>query len=206
MEQLKTIKEQLIAQIQSQMGDLKCVDAKELGEVVDMVKDLSEAIYYCEVYEQMKTADESRVNNNYYYTEKYYDPYRDMDRMEGRMYYSSPSSNTGSGAGSSVSGNNSGSSASASQSMGQSSRSYYTERDYPVHIRDEREGRSPLKRKMYMESKTTGMDSSKSMKELEGYMQELTSDMMDMLSKATPEEKAMVQKKINTLAAKVQNV
>lgn len=54
--------------------------------------------------------------------------------------------------------------------MGQSSRSYYTERDYPVHIRDEREGRSPLKRKMYMESKTTGMDSSKSMKELEGYM------------------------------------
>ena len=206
MEQLKTIKEQLIAQIQSQMGDLKCVDAKELGEVVDMVKDLSEAIYYCEVYEQMKTADESRVNNNYYYTEKYYDPHRDMDRMEGRMYYSSPSSNAGSGTGSSVSGNNSGSSTSASQSMGQSSRSYYTERDYPVHIRDEREGRSPLKRKMYMESKTTGMDSSKSMKELEGYMQELTSDMMDMLSKATPEEKAMVQKKINTLAAKVQNV
>lgn len=206
MEQLKTIKEQLIAQIQSQMGDLKCVDAKELGEVVDMVKDLSEAIYYCEVYEQMKTADESRVNNNYYYTEKYYDPHRDMDRMEGRMYYSSPSSNAGSGAGSSISGNNSGSSASASQSMGQSSRSYYTERDYPVHIRDEREGRSPLKRKMYMESKTTGMDNSKSMKELEDYMQELTSDMMDMLSKATPEEKTMVQKKINTLAAKVQNV
>lgn len=206
MEQLKTIKEQLIAQIQSQMGDLKCVDAKELGEVVDMVKDLSEAIYYCEVYEQMKTADESRVNNNYYYTEKYYDPHRDMDRMEGRMYYSSPSSNAGSGTGSSISGNNSGSSASASQSMGQSSRSYYTERDYPVHIRDEREGRSPLKRKMYMESKTTGMDSSKSMKELEDYMQELTSDMMDMLSKATPEEKTMVQKKINTLAAKVQNV
>ena len=63
-----------------------------------------------------------------------------------------------------------------------------------------------MKRKMYMESKTTGMDSSKSMKELEGYMQELTSDMMDMLSKATPEEKTMVQKKINTLAAKVQNV
>lgn len=206
MEQLKTIKEQLIAQIQSQMGDLKCVDAKELGEVVDMVKDLSEAIYYCEVYEQMKAADESRVNNNYYYTEKYYDPYRDMDRMEGRMYYSSPSSNAGSGTGSSVNGNNSGSSASASQSMGQSSRSYYTERDYPVHIRDEREGRSPLKRKMYMESKTTGMDNSKSMKELEDYMQELTSDMMDMLSKATPEEKTMVQKKINTLAAKVQNV
>lgn len=213
MEQLKTIKEQLIAQVQSQMGDLKCVDTKELGEVIDMIKDLSEAVYYCEIYDQMKDSEESRKeqmmmreNNNYYYTEKYYDPYRDMDRMEGRMYYSSPSSNAGSGAGSSSNGGNSGMASNSSQSMGQNSSSYYTERDYPVHIRDEREGRSPLKRKMYMESKTTGMDSSKSMKELEGYMQELTSDMMDMLSKATPEEKAMVQKKINTLAAKVQNV
>lgn len=76
--------------------------------------------------------------------------------------------------------------------MGQNSSSYYTERDYPVYLRDEREGRSPMKRKMYMESKTTGQDSSKTMRELESYMQDLTSDMMDLLEKASPEEKAIV--------------
>ena len=210
MEQLKTIKEQLIAQVQSQMNDLRCVDTKELGEVIDMVKDLSEAIYYCEVYDQMKTADESRAvmkeNNNYYYTERYYDPQRDMDKHYGRMYYSSPSSQAGTGASSSNSGGNSGMASNSSQSIGQNSSSYYTERDYPVYLRDEREGRSPIKRKMYMESKRKGMDSSKSMKELENYLQDLTSDMMEMLDNASPEEKSMVQKKINTLLAKIQNV
>lgn len=205
MEQLKTIKEQLITQVQSQMSDLRCVDAKELGEVIDMIKDLSEAIYYCEIYDQMKSADESRKVENYYYTERYYDPYRDMDKDYGRLYYS-PSSQAGTGTSSSFNGNHSGATSNSSQSMGQNNSSYYTERDYPIHLRDEREGRSPIKRKMYMESKTKGMDTSKSIKELEGYMQDLTSDMLELLEKASPEEKTMVQKKINTLAAKIQNV
>lgn len=205
MEQLKNIKEQLISQVQGQMSDLRCVDTKELGEVIDMIKDLSEAVYYCEIYDQMKSADESRKVENYYYTEHYYDPYRDMDRGYGRMYYS-PSSQAGAGTSSSSSGDHSGATSNSSQSMGQGSSSYYTERDYPIHLRDEREGRSPMKRKMYMESKNKGMDTSKSMKELESYMQELTSDMMELLDKASPEERTMVQKKINTLAAKVQNV
>ena len=56
------------------------------------------------------------------------------------------------------------------------------------------------------QSKSNNMDSSKSMKELEIYMQDLTSDMMELLEKASPEEKAIVQKKINTLASKIQNV
>jgi len=141
------------------MGDLKCVDAKELGEVIDMIKDLSEAVYYCEIYNQMKKSEESqkedmmRGSNNYYYTERYYPAYdRDMDRMYGRMYYSSGSVT---GTSSSNNGADSGSTSSASQSMGEAGRSYYTERDYPIHLRDEREGRSPMKRKMYIESKAT---------------------------------------------------
>lgn len=211
VEQLKTIKDQLIAQVQAQMGDLKCVDAKELGEVVDMIKDLAEAVYYCEIYDQMKSSEESRKeemmmrgSNNYYYTERYYPAYdRDMDRDLGKMYYSS---NSGTGTSSSNNGGNSSSTSSSSNSMGEAGRSYYTERDYPIYIRDEREGRSPMKRKMYMESKSTGQDRSKTIKELENYMQDLTSDMMELLDKASPEEKAIVQKKINTLAAKIQNV
>ena len=63
-----------------------------------------------------------------------------------------------------------------------------------------------MKRKMYIESKDMHHDSSKTMKELEEYMQDLTSDMMELLNKASPEEKATLQRKVNTLAAKVQNV
>ena len=215
MGDLKTIQEQLIAQIQAQMSDLKKVNTKELGEVIDMVKDIAEAEYYCEIKKQME-AEKEKVssNNNYYYTERYYptsEYYRDMDRTRyGRMYYPENSNN--------MSSSGSNTSSSSSNSNGNNNTSYYsehypfqkdssyTERDYPIQLRDEREGKSPMKRKMYMESKSNNMDSSKSMKELEIYMQDLTSDMMELLEKASPEEKAIVQKKINTLASKVQNV
>ena len=53
MERLKTIKNQLISEVQTQMSDLKCVDAKELGEVIDMIKDIAQTEYYCEIYKQM---------------------------------------------------------------------------------------------------------------------------------------------------------
>ena len=60
MNSLKEIKEQLVIQVQNQMSNLECVNTKELGEVIDMIKDLSKAIYYCEVSKQMEEADESR--------------------------------------------------------------------------------------------------------------------------------------------------
>jgi hypothetical protein len=77
MEQLKTIKECLIGVIQSQMSHLDQVDAEELGEVVDMVKDIEEAIYYCTITKAMEEKDKEY---------RYYD--RDMDRSTGKMYYS----------------------------------------------------------------------------------------------------------------------
>ena len=49
MERLKHMKETLMSCVQGQLGDLSSVDAKELGEAVDMIKDLSEAIYYCTI-------------------------------------------------------------------------------------------------------------------------------------------------------------
>ena len=206
MGDLKTIQEQLIAQIQAQMSDLKKVNTKELGEVIDMVKDIAEAEYYCEIKKQMEAEKEKiSSNNNYYYTERYYptsEYYRDMDRTRyGRMYYPENNNNMSS---SNSNGNNNTSYYSEHYPFQKGSS--YTERDYPIQLRDEREGKSPIKRKMYMESKSNNMDSSKSMKELEIYMQDLTSDMMELLEKASPEEKAIVQKKINTLASKIQNV
>ena len=176
MERLKTIKNQLISEVQTQMGDLKCVDAKELGEVIDMIKDIAQTEYYCEIYNQMKEAKESK---SYYYTERY----MPMDRMyyPRRDYKPEPWT-------------------------GYEEEPYYDKDFILSHMRDEREGRSPVKRKMYMESKSSGADMSKSMKELESYMQDLTADMMDLLDKASPEEKSIVQKKVNTLASKIQNV
>ena len=49
MERLKNIKNSLISCVESQMGDLRNADAQELGEVIDMVKDMEEAIYYCTI-------------------------------------------------------------------------------------------------------------------------------------------------------------
>ena len=57
MDRLYHIKDTLIAQIQTQMSNLQQVDAKELGEVIDMVKDIEEAIYYCTITEAMNGDD-----------------------------------------------------------------------------------------------------------------------------------------------------
>ena len=74
MHRLKSIKDCLVMQLEAQMEHLSCVDTKELGEVVDMVKDLEEAIYYCTVTEAMNNS--GLVNNTHdadriYYREKY---------------------------------------------------------------------------------------------------------------------------------------
>lgn len=82
MERLKSMKETLVGTIQGQLGHLDQVDAKELGEVVDMVKDLEEAIYYCTITKAMEEKDQKETHH--YYT-PYIDPYhyynRDMDKF-----------------------------------------------------------------------------------------------------------------------------
>lgn len=57
-EALKMMKEQLMSCVQGQLGDISKVDAKELGEAVDMIKDLAEAIYYCTITESMEKSEE----------------------------------------------------------------------------------------------------------------------------------------------------
>lgn len=201
MEQLKSMKSCLVAQAQAQMGNLQQVDAKELGEVIDMIKDLEEAIYYCNIVEAMEEKDKQQPTNTYYYTEKmmYPEPdyYRDMDRQSGRMYYSSGSNGGNSG-------NNSGNS--SSSNSGNNSSRYYTEREYPLELRDRREGRSPMSRRMYMESKELHQDKATKMKELEKYMQELTQDVTEMIEDATPEEKQLLHKKVTALASKIEQM
>lgn len=180
MERLKSMKNCIMSQVEAQMADLRCVDTKELGEAIDMIKDLEEAIYYCTITEAMNKKSETE-NNTYYYTMPY--PY-----MGDHMYYTEGGSSNGS--------------MSSNTSTSGRNRSY-SERELPLDFRDEREGKSPRYRRMYMESKEMHHPQEKKMKDLEKYLQELSTDITEMVEGATPEEKQMLQKKIAVLATKV---
>ena len=200
MKRLENMKECLTNCVMSQMGDLKNVDAKELGEAVDMIKDLSEAIYYCTITEAMSGEGKHHEpqRETHYYTERVKEPYmmRDYDRPYGRMYYPNGS---GSSNGSSNGGMSNGSS-----SNDNGSRSYYEEREYPMpDMRDPREGRSYMSRRMYMESKEMGRDKLSNIQDLEHYMSELSEDITEMIENSSMEEKQLLQKKLNMLAQKI---
>lgn len=60
------MKEQLITTMKSHLnGNIESVDTKEAGEVVDMIKDLAEAEYYCQIIDAMnEPVDEQRYGYN----------------------------------------------------------------------------------------------------------------------------------------------
>lgn len=210
MENLKKMKECLIGVAENQVyGNLDQVNAKELGEVMDMIKDLSEAVYYCTITESMEEAAREE-----------YMPYP-MGRPESRYAERAYPSNGARAGGSSMPRGGAGGRASGSTRNymdgmirryddGAMSYSMYREpMEYPYYedmhapmMRDPREGRSGERRKMYMEGKGY-KDKTKQMQELEAYMQELASDMTEMIQDASPEEKQFLQTKIATLASKV---
>lgn len=225
MEELERIKEQLITCVQSQMMNLQDVDAKELGEVIDMIKDLSETAYYCSIAEAMEDSKEEKElmakMPRYYSMPMYYPPYKE------NMYYDG--GNNGSGSGNSSNSGNSGGNTSSSGG----SRSYdgrymyarggrrgfdngqmyyegnmmpipYYEGTYPSEIRDFREGRSGMMRRTYMESKELHQGKEKKIQELEDYVRELGEDITEMIQDASPEEKQILAQKLSTLADKVQ--
>lgn len=196
MERLKHIKEALISCVESQIGDLKNVDAHELGEVVDMVKDMEEAIYYCSISKAMKEKEEEEKYTKHSISQymPIYPNYRDMDKGYGRMYYEDRGMNRREGM------------------FGRENDIYKTDREYdslerkegyPVEIRDVREGKSPISRKNYMESKELHHGTSVQMKELEKYLQELSQDITEMIDGASTEEKAILQQKLSLLASKI---
>ena len=198
-EKLKWMKDSLICIVENQLCHLDEVDTEELGEAIDMIKDLEEAIYYCTVTEamnnpqnekmwEMKKSDHHQENGDsrMYYNGGYPQMYDDRRRREdGTFYADSGQSNNAS---SSTSGMNS-----------SNGRNYY---DGPMY-RDEREGRSHMSRKMYMEAKDMKRDKATQLRELEKYMQELSQDITEMIADASPEEKQYLEKKITALASKI---
>ena len=185
MEQLKSIKQCLVSAVQSQLGDLKKTDAKELGEVIDMIKDLEEAMYYCSITEAMeKSAEEKEQSMNVNY-------YMEGDIGDGRKYYGS---DTSSGGHSGMGGN----------------RYYVPYMEYAPYMmrderwRDERFGdKSGLSRRMYMEGKQYHKDDQQSMKELEHYIKDLGEDLTDMVKESSQEERQVLSGKLQQLATKI---
>ena len=203
------IKDKALCLVETQMnGDITSVDAKELGEVADIAKDMAELMMYCaqaEYYHKVVEAMEkgSDEENSYYlnkynpeYDGKFYTPmyarqrdsrgrfmytepmwhddYMEDEKYKSRMYYSSMNGN------SSSSNSNNGGSAN--------------------FARDYREGRSPMVRRTYMEMKENGQETSK---ELEHYMEEMATDITEMVNKMTPQEKTMLKQKLTNLSSKI---
>ena len=183
IEKLKSIQECLASAAEAQVYDLENVDAQELGEVIDIIKDIEETIYYCTVTKAMKEGVENHEPEVMYYGgyHKEHPSWREKDMgdwPDDRRYYD--------GKGSWHTGSNS----SGHMSNGtENGNSYYTEKEYPHAFEDGREGRSYRSRRMYMEAKETKQDKTIQMRELEKYMQELTQDIIDMVEDSTPEEK-----------------
>ena len=174
MERLKHMKNCLISCVENQVsGNLHNVDAKELGEAIDMIKDLEEAIYYATITKAMKEKP-----SYYYASSSYEEPMKhhkpDVEWEERKPYMDMEDGDYGMMGG-----------------MGTS------------HVRDEREGASPIYRKMYLEAKEMHHDKTKQMKDLENYAHELTNDIVEMIADATPEERQMLHQKICMLATKV---
>ena len=220
MEQLKMMKERLVGCVEKQIsGNLEYANAEELGEAVDMIKDLSEAIYYCTITEAMDDKSQQAKGGHYPVSHYYGENMREYPMYDYPMMYASNGSQSGmnSSSGSrnytpmlySSDGNRQsyGESRNYTPMMyasngGSTSYMYHSpEYGYP-HMNPELEGRSPMARRRYMDGKRQN-DKQTQMKELEQYTQELANDLTDMIKEASTEEKQLLQQKISLLASKI---
>ena len=186
------------------------IDTEEFGKVTDIIKDLSEAMYYRTLTEAMKEAE---YGEDYDYMGAY-------DEHERRGYTGQPRSKT----------------SGRFMRRGDGRRSYMPMmRDYdwdnmqmdrdmdrehgkmyytePMTMRNDNqthsESRYDRARRGYEESKAMHKsgsveDKKKNMESLEHYMKELSEEMAELIESMDANEKTMVRSKLQTLAQKVQ--
>lgn len=188
------------------------IDTAEMGQVVDMMKDLSEAMYYRELTKAMQEFDAEDVMemlDRYGDGRKFYDHYRYADGRfapKGRgtyrrgyeeppYYHMTPE---------------------MYRNMEQyrdmdrgSGRMYYTEPSTNYDSGSHMESRYDMAKRNYTESKelhrgNTVEDKEHKMKELEKYMREIGSDIAEVISDASPEEKALLKQKMQVIMQKIQ--
>ena len=180
------------------------VDACEMGQVTDMLKDLAEAMYYRTLTKAMDEAEDDEIMEMFdrYGDRRFYDHYRYSDgrfapkgrgsyrrgyegpywRMTPEMYkdmqeYRDMDRNTG--------------------------RMYYTEPSMTMS-----ESNYDRAKRNYTETKelhraNTPQDKEAKMRGLEDYFKEISSDITGLLSDMTPEERTMLKSKISALATKL---
>lgn len=183
------------------------VDTSEMGEVVDMIKDLAEAEYHSIISKAMKKADEEeeeydkellRSLKAEYGEEsgrRYYDQYRYANgrfapkgRGTRRGYEEPPYYHMY-----------------PERDMDREyGRMYYTE---PTATHTSESGYDRAKR-MYTETKemhkaNTPEDKEHKMKSLDSYTKELASDITDMVADMSAEEKNLLRTKLSTLVSKI---
>ena len=189
IEAMKQMKTNIMHCVEAQMDHLKDVNTKQLGEAIDMIKDLSEAIYYCTITQSMEKAEEEQeerpaeVRNINYYTpmpmyypnggnsgggSRYYTPHMPDEYMN---YGMMPDDE------------------------------YY--RKWEIAERNPKEGRSGIRRRLYMEGKEQHRDMPSQLHELEAYVQELSSEVTEMMKDASPEEKNTLRQKLTNLTNKI---
>ena len=184
MEQLRHMKSRLIDCVASQInGNLDRTDTKELGEAIDMIKDLSEAIYYCTITEAMEDKSEKKSGNEYpHYYGGNMSSQGDRSSWNETRNYTPVMFSSGYG----------------DMPMHHNQHDAMYEPTYLEH-----DGRSYMVKRRYMDGRKYNSDKQTQMQELERYAQELTNELTDMIKDATPEEKALLQQKISTLAGKI---
>ena len=68
MKDIKKIKECLSNKVLLELDNIDNINTHELGKVIDMIKDLSQSIYYCSISEAM---EDEKSNTREYYRNKY---------------------------------------------------------------------------------------------------------------------------------------
>lgn len=199
IENMKAIEEVLASKIRSEFDKgIECIDAEEMGTVIDMLKDIESAIYHATITQAMDEYGESDAESDYY-SRRYYDDYRYTNgrfaskghgtwRGYEEPYYHRMTPEQ-------------------YRDMDKESynRMYYTEPDH-----DQNHGESSYERgkRMYTESKAIHSDGTAEskqarMKDLEAYMKELSSDISGIIADMSPEEKQLMKQKLSALTAKV---
>lgn len=197
------------------------VDTHELGEAIDMIKDMKEAMYYGSVVKAMEESDEEEkmmdkigMSDRYYrgqprnsrgqYMSRNYNPTMMPEIYSLDMYDKMPQDMQreymrGYSDGVDTAMNNSRNTG----NMGnmENSRMYN-------NTRDTREGRSGMSRARYYDIKemhkaNTPEDKQAKVNELEHYMNELSTDITEMIADATPEERSTLKNKLIMLSNKI---
>lgn len=182
-EKVCSIKDKALCLVMDQInGDLSLVDAKELGEVADIAKDMSELMKYCaeaEYYHKVVEAmEESSDEEKSYYLNKYIPEYNGKfytpmyhiwdDRYEkDRMYYSEPKG-----------------------------------MHYSIDEHNMNDGKAWESRRSYMEIKDYGDKTIKS-QELERYIKDLGEDLSEMIMGMDQNDKMQLKNKIIQLSNKI---